>query len=88
MKLILFTALLLIPFAPVGVKLGVMLLHKVSQERIYQLCYAFLFFIWCEAMLRRDTKLRDGISQLCPSSLLTSKKSLNFVAVGEAVCGE
>lgn len=39
----LFTALLLIPFAPVGVKLGVMLLHKVSQERIYQLCYAFLF---------------------------------------------
>lgn len=39
----LMTALLLTPFAPVGVWLGVKLLHRVSQERIYQLCYAFLF---------------------------------------------
>ncbi|MBR9786990.1 MAG: sulfite exporter TauE/SafE family protein [Vibrionaceae bacterium] len=39
----LLTALMLIPLAPVGVKLGVILLHRVSQERIYQLCYAFLF---------------------------------------------
>jgi uncharacterized membrane protein YfcA len=37
------TALILIPLAPLGVKLGVMLLHRVSQERIYQLCYLFLF---------------------------------------------
>jgi uncharacterized membrane protein YfcA len=39
----LLTALILIPLAPLGVKLGVMLLHRVSQERIYQLCYLFLF---------------------------------------------
>ncbi|MDF2153048.1 sulfite exporter TauE/SafE family protein [Vibrio sp. CAU 1672] len=39
----LMTALVLIPLAPVGVKLGVALLHRVSQEKIYQLCYLFLF---------------------------------------------
>ncbi|WP_333003154.1 sulfite exporter TauE/SafE family protein [Vibrio coralliilyticus] len=39
----LLTALVLIPLAPVGVKLGVFLLHRVSQQRIYQLCYLFLF---------------------------------------------
>nr|WP_234496197.1 sulfite exporter TauE/SafE family protein [Vibrio maritimus] len=39
----LLTALILIPLAPLGVKLGVMLLHRVSQTRIYQLCYLFLF---------------------------------------------
>ncbi|WP_252015678.1 sulfite exporter TauE/SafE family protein [Vibrio sp. SCSIO 43140] len=39
----LLTALILTPLAPLGVKLGVMLLHRVSQARIYQLCYLFLF---------------------------------------------
>ena len=39
----LLTALVLVPLAPVGVKLGVFLLHRVSQQRIYQLCYLFLF---------------------------------------------
>ncbi|MGR5165833.1 sulfite exporter TauE/SafE family protein [Vibrio astriarenae] len=39
----LMTALVLMPLAPIGVKLGVYLLHRVSQERIYQLCYLFLF---------------------------------------------
>jgi len=38
----LLTALVLVPFAPIGVKLGVWLLHRVSQEKIYSLCYFFL----------------------------------------------
>ncbi|MCE0495314.1 sulfite exporter TauE/SafE family protein [Vibrio salinus] len=36
------TALVLMPFAPVGVKLGVWLLYRVSQDKIYSLCYFFL----------------------------------------------
>lgn len=37
------TALVLIPLAPVGVKMGVWLLHRVSQDLVYKLCYLFLF---------------------------------------------
>ncbi|MGL6312596.1 sulfite exporter TauE/SafE family protein [Vibrio sp. WXL103] len=37
------TALVLIPLAPLGVKLGVYLLNYTSQEKVYQLCYLFLF---------------------------------------------
>ncbi|WP_325894985.1 sulfite exporter TauE/SafE family protein [Grimontia sp. NTOU-MAR1] len=37
------TALILMPLAPLGVVLGVKLLYRVSQARIYQLCYLFLF---------------------------------------------
>ncbi len=37
------TALVLMPLAPLGVSMGVWLLHRVSQTRIYQLCYLFLF---------------------------------------------
>jgi uncharacterized membrane protein YfcA len=36
------TALLLFPIAPIGVYLGVWLLHRVSQKRVYQICYFFL----------------------------------------------
>lgn len=39
----LMTAMLLIPLAPVGVYMGVWLLHRVSQEWVYRLCYIFLF---------------------------------------------
>ena len=37
------TALILMPLAPVGVKLGVWLLHRVNQIWVYRLCYLFLF---------------------------------------------
>ncbi|MGR2769149.1 sulfite exporter TauE/SafE family protein [Photobacterium ganghwense] len=37
------TALVLIPLAPIGVKLGIWLLHRVSQIWVYRLCYVFLF---------------------------------------------
>lgn len=36
------TALLLLPIAPVGVYLGVWLLHRVSQALVYRICYFFL----------------------------------------------
>ncbi len=36
------TSLVLVPLAPVGVRLGYYLLHKVSEQLIYQLCYFFL----------------------------------------------
>lgn len=39
----LMTSLLLMPLAPIGVKLGVYLLHKVSEKWFYWACYGFLF---------------------------------------------
>lgn len=39
----LMTALVLMPLAPVGVYMGVWLLHRVSQDWVYRLCYVFLF---------------------------------------------
>jgi len=39
----LITSLLLMPLGPIGVKVGVLLLHKISQALVYRLCYLFLF---------------------------------------------
>lgn len=39
----LMTSLMLMPLAPIGVKLGVYLLHKVSDKWFYWVCYGFLF---------------------------------------------
>lgn len=39
----LLTALVLVPLAPVGVNMGVWLLHRVSQVWVYRCCYLFLF---------------------------------------------
>jgi len=44
----LMTSLLLMPLAPIGVKLGVLMLHKVSQDVVYRLCYLFLFISGCK----------------------------------------
>ncbi|KLV08237.1 MULTISPECIES: sulfite exporter TauE/SafE family protein [Photobacterium] len=38
------SSLVLVPFALLGVKLGVMLLDKINQEVLYKTCYFFLFF--------------------------------------------
>ncbi len=38
----LLTSLVLSPLAPIGVKIGTVLLKVISQERIYQICYFFL----------------------------------------------
>lgn len=41
----LLTSLVLVPLAPVGVRLGYYLLHKVSETFIYRLCYFFLLVV-------------------------------------------
>lgn len=41
----LITSLVLLPLAPVGVKLGVYLLHRVSEQWFYRTCYGFLLLV-------------------------------------------
>ena len=41
----LLTAAVLAPLAPVGVRLGYFLLHKISEQLVYRLCYFFLFVV-------------------------------------------
>ncbi|HBD11140.1 MAG TPA: hypothetical protein DCZ13_03280 [Porticoccaceae bacterium] len=41
----LLTAAVLMPLAPVGVRLGYFLLHRISEELVYRLCYFFLFVV-------------------------------------------
>ena len=41
----LLTSAVLIPLAPIGVRLGYFLLHKISEERVYGICYFFLMLI-------------------------------------------
>lgn len=44
----LMTSLVLMPLGPVGVKVGIMLLHRTSQALVYRLCYLFLFLSGCK----------------------------------------
>ncbi len=39
------TSLILIPLAPIGVRLGYYLLHKVNELWVYRICYFFLFLV-------------------------------------------
>ena len=39
------TAAVLVPLAPVGVRLGYFLLHRISEQLVYRLCYFFLFVV-------------------------------------------
>ena len=41
----LLTSAVLIPLAPIGVRLGYFLLHKVSEKLVYGICYFFLMVI-------------------------------------------
>jgi uncharacterized membrane protein YfcA len=41
----LLTSLVMVPLAPIGVRLGYFLLHKVSEKVVYQICYFFLFIV-------------------------------------------
>ena len=41
----LMTSLVLLPVAPIGVRLGYYLLHKIDEATIYRLAYFFLFII-------------------------------------------
>lgn len=40
----LLTSLILLPLAPIGIKLGVWMHHKVSNDIFYTICYVALFF--------------------------------------------
>lgn len=51
----LLTAAVLMPLAPIGVRLGYFLLHRISEQLIYRLCYFFLFVVGGKL-------LYDGIS--------------------------
>ena len=53
----LLTALVLMPLAPVGVRLGYYLLHKVDEQNIYRICYFFLAVVACKL-------LYDGLNQV------------------------
>lgn len=44
----LMTSLVLIPLAPIGVKLGIYLHHRINAQLFYQLCYLFLFLTGCK----------------------------------------
>ncbi|MDF1692295.1 MAG: sulfite exporter TauE/SafE family protein [Zhongshania sp.] len=47
----LLTAAILMPVAPVGVRLGFYLLHKVSEQLIYRICYFFLFVVGVKLLI-------------------------------------
>ena len=39
------TSLVLLPLAPVGVRLGYFLLHRIDEQTVYRLCYFFLMVV-------------------------------------------
>ncbi len=41
----LLTSLVLIPLAPIGVRLGYFLLHKIDEALVYRICYFFLMLV-------------------------------------------
>lgn len=47
----LMTSLVLMPLAPIGVRLGYLLLHKISEHLVYQLCYFFLTVVGAKLLL-------------------------------------
>src|SRR5690606_7294497 len=53
----LVAALVLLPLAPIGLRLGLWMLQRTNQQLIYQLCYVFLSFTGCKL-------LYDGITNL------------------------
>jgi uncharacterized protein len=47
----LLTSLVLLPCAPIGVRIGYYLLHKISDKFIYSICYFFLVAIGIKLMI-------------------------------------
>ena len=41
----LLTSLVMMPLAPIGVRIGYFLLHRISEKSVYQICYLFLFIV-------------------------------------------
>ncbi|MBT5187809.1 MAG: sulfite exporter TauE/SafE family protein [Kordiimonadaceae bacterium] len=53
----LMTSLVLLPLAPIGVKLGVWMHHKVSNDIFYIICYIALFFTGLKLVYEGFTNL-------------------------------
>ena len=45
------TSLILMPIAPLGIKLGYWLLHKLSEELVYRILYLSLFVLGIKMIL-------------------------------------
>ena len=56
----LITSLLLMPLAPIGVKLGVYLLHRISDKWFYWTCYGFLFMAGIKLVYEGASNLLAG----------------------------
>jgi uncharacterized protein len=56
----LLTSLVLVPLAPIGVRLGYWLLHKVSEQLIYRLCYFFLVIVGIKLLVEGGYGLLAG----------------------------
>ena len=57
----LLTALVLMPLAPIGVRLGYYLLHRVSEQMIYKLCYFFLAVVGLKLLIEGITGLSHNL---------------------------
>lgn len=55
----LMTSLLLMPLAPLGVKMGVFLLHRVSDKWFYWCCYGFLALAGVKLVMEGALALAD-----------------------------
>ncbi|WP_373186342.1 sulfite exporter TauE/SafE family protein [Halopseudomonas sp.] len=56
----LLTALVLLPLAPIGVRMGFWLLQRSNEKLIYQLCYIFLFLTGGRLFYQGATGLYSG----------------------------
>tara|TARA_R110000782_G_scaffold24893_11_gene64724 strand:- start:902 stop:1660 length:759 start_codon:yes stop_codon:yes gene_type:complete len=56
----LLTALVLLPLAPIGVRMGFWLLQRSTEKLIYQLCYVFLFLTGGRLFYQGATGLYPG----------------------------
>ncbi|PKM30279.1 MAG: hypothetical protein CVV07_07645 [Gammaproteobacteria bacterium HGW-Gammaproteobacteria-11] len=54
----LLTALVLLPLAPLGVRMGFWMLQRSNDRLIYQLCYVFLFATGCKLLYDGFTALQ------------------------------
>ena len=54
----LLTALVLLPLAPLGVRMGFWMLQRSNDRLIYQLCYLFLFATGCKLLYDGFTALQ------------------------------
>ena len=57
----LLTSLVLLPLAPVGVRIGYFLLNKIEEKVIYRLCYFFLAVVGLKLLLEGATGIMASV---------------------------